>query len=364
MMKSVLKLLLLSPLFLALAAPATAQQKDWKKKWEKTLAAARAEGQLVVATSPNQIRRALLQKRWQKDYPDIKLNLTSVRGSTFLPKLATERKAGKFLWDVWQSGPGSGRRAAKKGYFDPLLPEFILPEVSDPAIWGGWQDAFFDDDRKYLLGTVGDVSSPYYNAKKVSPERIKAEGLKVMLDPQFKGKIVWYDPRRRGPGGNYLSLFDRELGKGGLKKLVVDQAPIFVNDFNKAAETFVRGKAVIVVAGRPEADLKSYIEAGIKMDVRRMGTGANVAYRSTAGSTLAVFTKRPHPNASRVFANWYASKAVQTDMSKATFFNSRRADVPPAVKGSGAIPGQDYVYPQRDGGLTNKLKKQVKKWRP
>jgi len=362
MTKLILKWLILSPIFLTLAQPATAQ--DWKKKWETTLTAARAEGELVVATSPNQIRRQLLQKRWQQDFPDIKLNLTSVRGNTFLPKLATERSAGKFLWDAWQSGPGSARRSAKKGYFDPLLPELFLPEVTDEAVWGGWKDAFFDDDRKYVLGTVSDVSSPYYNAKKLSPDRVKAEGLKLMLDPALKGKIVWYDPRRRGPGGNYLSLFERVLGKAGLKKLVVDQDPIFVNDYHKAAEAFVRGKAYIVIAGKPEADLKEFIKAGIKMDFGQFGTSADVAYRSTAGSTLAVFNKRPHPNAARLFANWYLTKAVQADMAKATFFNSRRSDVSPAVAGSEAMAGQEYVYPQRDEGQTNRLRRQVKKWRP
>jgi len=362
MVKSVCRLLLLCPVLLAFVQPATAQ--DWKKKWEATLLAAKAEGEVVVATSPNQIRRQLLQKLWQQEYPGIKLNLTSVRGSTFFPKLATERKAGKFLWDVWQSGPGSARRAATKGIYDPLVPELILPEVSDPSLWGGWDEAFYDKDRKYVLGTVSDVGTPYYNADKISPERVKAEGLKVMLDPKFKGKIVWYDPRRRGPGGQFLPVIKRELGMDGLKKLVIDQDPTFVNDFNKVAEAMVRGKAVIAMTSRLEATLKKFVEAGIKINVRTFGTGANVAYRGTSGSALAVFNRRPHPNAARVFANWYLTKKIQTQMANALLFNSARTDVPPAVPDSGAIPGQKYVFPQKDAGETDRLRKQVKKWRP
>ena len=363
MVKLVLKLLSLCGMLIALIPPATAQQEDHKKVWEETLAAAKAEREVVVATSPDQVRRQLLQKMWQQEYPDIKLNLTSVGGNSFFPKLATERGAGKFLWDIWQSGPGSARDVTKKGFFDPLVPELVLPEVSDPAIWGGWDEAFYDDEKKFLLGTISDIGTPYYNSDVISPERIEAEGLKVMLDPAFKGKIVWYDPRRNGPGGQFLPVLARELGMEGLKKLVVEQKPIFVSDFNQVAEAMVRGKAVIAMTNKLEAALHKYVEAGIKINIRPFGNSAKVAYLGTSGSSLAVFNARPHPNAARVFVNWYLTKNVQAEIAKAVSFSSSRTDVPPVVPGFERIPGQNYVFPQKDDGEGDRLREQVKKWR-
>ena len=54
------------------------------------------------------------------------------------PGVAIERSAGQYLWDVFDSGPNTGYSAIKAGLLDPLLPELILPEVNDPAVWGGW----------------------------------------------------------------------------------------------------------------------------------------------------------------------------------------------------------------------------------
>jgi ABC-type Fe3+ transport system substrate-binding protein len=344
-------------------SPAHAQTSDWKTQWAETLAAAKKEGEVIVATSPNQLRRDFLLKSWAKDFPDIKLSLTSVRGGNFMARVATEREAGKYLWDVFQSGPSSGIQAAEMGLFDPLRPQFLLPEISDPALWGGWDNAFYDEERKYVIGTIGDVVSPYFNAGKVKQSDIDAQGLKVLLDPQYKGKIIWYDPRLDGAGSLFLPLLDRELGRDGLKRLVVDQDPIFVDNLHAVGEAMVRGKALIGLSGKAGADMKEFLEAGIKLDVRSFGAGPKVGFRATAASALAIFNKSPHPAASKVFINWYMTKPISEGLSKATDFNSRRADVAPADPTSAPTPGGDYIESQRFTKLPE-LRAEVKKWRP
>lgn len=364
-MRSLLKVLVCLALTqLSLTVPrALAQTADWKAQWAETLAAAKKEGEVIVATSPNQLRRDFLLKSWAKDFPDIKLSLTSVRGGNFMARVATEREAGKYLWDVFQSGPSSGIQAAEMGLFDPLLPQFVLPEISDPAIWGGWTNAFYDEERKYVIGTIADVVSPYFNAGKVKQADIDAKGLKVLLDPQFKGKIIWYDPRLDGAGSLFLPLLDRELGRDGLKRLVVDQDPIFVDNLHAVGEALVRGKAVIGLSGKAGADMKEFLEAGIKLDVRSFGAGPNVGFKATAASALAIFNKSPHPAAAKVFINWYMTKPIAEALSKATEFNSRRVDVAPADPSSAPTAGGDYIEAQRFTKLPD-LRAEVKKWRP
>jgi ABC-type glycerol-3-phosphate transport system substrate-binding protein len=342
---------------LSLAAR-SASAADWQERWKESVAAAKEEGAVTVATSPNLLRRDFLLQQWQKDFPDIKLSLTTVRGSSFVPTVATERSAGKFLWDVFQSGPTTAIEAARQGFFDPLQPELILPEVNDPAVWGGWNDAFYDPEKKYVIGLVSDVAAPYYNASLVPPAKVASLGLKILLEPEYKDKIVWYDPRLEGPGSLFLPLLQRVLGSDGLRRLIVDQNPIFVDNLHAAAEAVVRRKALFALSGHADEDLKEFVQAGLSPDVRSFGPSPATAYRSTDGSALALFNHRPHPAAARLFANWYMTKAVSEGVSRATFFDSRRTDLASIDPSNAAQPGGDYVDPQRDAGLET-----LRQWR-
>ena len=344
-------------LLLPAARPAVAEG-DWQENWNSTLAAAKQEGSVTVAASPNLLRRDYLLRQWQTDHPDITLSLTTVRGAAFVPQLATERSAGKFLWDVYQSGPTTAIEAAERGYFDPLRPELILPEVKYPTIWGGWDDAFYDPEKKYVIGLVSDVASPYYNAALIDPATIEAQGLKLLLDPRYKGRIVWYDPRLEGPGSLLLPLLVRELGAEGVRHLMTDQEPLIVDTLRAAAEAMVRNKTAIGLSSQVKEDFKEFFQAGLKPDIRSFGPGPHTAYRSTDGSALALFNRRPHPAAARLFVNWYMTKAVSEGVSRATFYDSRRTDLAPLDPAAAAVPGGDYVDPQRDAGL-----KVLREWR-
>ncbi len=348
-------------ILIALGGVACAQE-DWKQEWEKTLAAAKAEGTVVVGMAPRVDQRNFLQKQWKEDFPDIELSLTMISTSKFIPAINAERQAGKYLWDVWNSGPNRNLVGSK--LVDPLLPELILPEVKDPAIWGGWDNGFYDSERKYDLALANDLESPYYNAKVVSPDVVKAKGLKILLDPAYRGKIVWFDPRITGPGEPYLPFIVKVLGEDGLKKLVVDQEVVFVSSLNEAAQAIVRGKALFAIAGRPQSDLASFYQAGLKLDVRQIGNTPETAYLGTAGSTVAVFNQRPHPNAARIFVNWIASKRVGELLSKATGYDSRRRDVPPIDPNFTVIQGAKYIESQRPENDGHVFMEKVREWRP
>ncbi len=346
---------------IAVAGVARAQE-DWKQRWEKTLAAAKAEGTVIVGMAPRVDQRNFLLKQWKEDFPDIELSLSIINSSKFVAATVAERQSGIYVWDVWNSGPN--RNLVESKLVDPLGPELILPEVNDPQVWGGWDNGFYDIDRKYVLALVNDLESPYYNAAVISPDVAKAQGLKLLLDPAYKGKIVFFDPRMSGPGEPYLPFFKDVLGDDGLRTFIVDQEPVFVSSLNDAAQAIVRGKAVIAIAGRPQSDLAPYIQAGIKLDVRQIGNTPQTAYLGTAGSTVAVFNRRPHPNAARVFVNWIASQRIGALLSKATGYDSRRRDVPPLDPNFAVIPGAKYIESQRPENDGHVVMDKVREWRP
>jgi iron(III) transport system substrate-binding protein len=352
-------------LLASLAGPASAQKPDWQAEWDRTVAAAKQEGAVVVSLSPNISRRDFIVKQWQHDYPDIKISATVVAAS-FVPAIATEYAAGKHLWDVLLNGPNLGSQAIKAGLLDPLRPEFILPENTDESIWGGWKDSFYDTDRTYMLGLVSDLQTFYYDANVISPDKANQLGLKLLLEPEVKGKIVWYDPRAEGPGVAFLVLINNVLGHDALKRIITEQEPVFVHAMNEAASALARGKAVIAFGGNAKENARQYKDAGLPIDWRMLGNAPDKAYRGTGGSAIAVFKDRPHPNAARVFVNWLMSRTISEGLDQAQGYDSRRNDVPPLDPNFAAIPGVQYIYAQRgeNDQLTRQLMAEVKQWRP
>jgi ABC-type glycerol-3-phosphate transport system substrate-binding protein len=132
----------------ALSAHGRALADDWKAEWERTIALAKSEGAVTVSAAANRGRREFITREWKKAFPEIEISYQVVTGSRFVPTVLTERRAGKYVWDVYNSGPPSGYQAIAAGLFDPLHPEFILPEVKDPSVWGGWDQAFYYPEKK------------------------------------------------------------------------------------------------------------------------------------------------------------------------------------------------------------------------
>ena len=327
--------------------PASAQ--DWKAEWRKTVAAAEKEGIVVLNVQPNKRMRSYVQKAWPKAFPKIKLSMSVVPGRQFIARIRTERKAGKYLWDLGFSGAPTGYVLSKTGEVDPFLPVLIDPVTKDPKTWGGWDNAFFDKAKKYVFSVAGFLKAPFYNAKMVPPEKARKMGLKILLDPAYKGKIFWHDPAIRGSGRSFGFVLRSRLGDDGLRKLIVDQKVRFVSGQHQITEALARGTAAIGIGPIVTSLIEPYIKAGVKVDVRPLGNTPDVNEMSTGGSTLYVYNKRPHPNATKVFINWLLSKEIQLGLGKAMRMDSRRQDVAPVARPERTpIKGAKYLESQRE----------------
>jgi hypothetical protein len=75
----------------AWAAPARAQ--DWRRDWDATIAAAKAEGGLAVAAPTGREWREQLLA-FGKLYPEIRLDITPFASRDFWPRYLKEREAG------------------------------------------------------------------------------------------------------------------------------------------------------------------------------------------------------------------------------------------------------------------------------
>lgn len=353
---------------LALAALVMPAAASAQADWNKTVDAARKEGKVIVGGPPSPRLRNLLKQAWAKDFPGIDMTMAVAAPRGFAGKLKLERKAGKYLWDGYISVSSSAMFRVAKEVFDPLPPALILDEVTDPKAWiDGFAAGFNDKGGDRIFAFLNFLSAPWYNAKVIPPERIAKDGLKVMLDPAFKGKIAIDDPRKMSNGARNLTLIRMVLGDKAMKTILVDQQPVFYRSLNDVAEAMARGKAVIAIGANLDFRMDRYKKAGLDVDMRPFGNTAKTAAASSGPATLAIFNRAPHPNAARVFVNWILTKKMQTAITKRFRWNSRRKDVPIATgPARAALPGVKYIYLQKEeaAGLTGKTIGMARKLRP
>ena len=333
--------------------------QDWKAKWQQTIAAAEKEGIVVLNVQTNRNFRNYVQREWPKDFPKIKLSLTNLRTSQFVARIRTERKAGKYLWDAAYAGVSGGLRLYGEGILDPLRDEFILPEVADPKAWGGWNEAFFDKPGKYVLSTQNYLKSPWYNADMIPRDKVAKHGIRLLLDPEYRGKIAWVEPLRASSGQSISLILYNTLGKDGLRKMIVDNKVTFFSKQNDMVDRMARKQFAIAIGPNMIQQTERFRKAGVKLNFRTLGNSPADAESSTGGGSVYVFNKRPHPNAARVFINWVLNKENAAGIAKETGNGTRRTDVEPVDPPERRpIPGATYISTAHERNA-DKLKEAV-----
>ncbi|TAK00711.1 extracellular solute-binding protein, partial [bacterium] len=205
--KDTMELFLATVVFLLLPlTAASAQQKDWEKDWNQTLAAAKKEGSVVVVGSPDPVMRSEIIPKFQARY-GIPVEFLAGRSSEIVARIRTERAAGIYAVDVFLSGPDTTATALyPEKMLDPLKPLLVLPEVVEASKWKKGKPWFIDPEEKFILRPFSSVSSLLFiNTDFVKPEEIRAA--KDLLNPKWKGKISTEDPTTTGAGGNLAARF-------------------------------------------------------------------------------------------------------------------------------------------------------------
>src|SRR5262245_24710164 len=120
----------------------------WQQEWEKTLEAARKEGQVTVYISGYEE----ILPEFQKEYPEIKVVPTTGRGSQIGQKLLAERRAEKYLADVVNAGGVTTyQQLFPAKVFDPIKPALLLPEITDVRKWYQGKHHYYDPENLYMF---------------------------------------------------------------------------------------------------------------------------------------------------------------------------------------------------------------------
>jgi ABC-type Fe3+ transport system substrate-binding protein len=272
---------------------------------QKLIAGAKSEGEVMLysAMIVNQAIRPLADA-FMKKYPFIKVNYWRAESAGIFTKLSAEIRAGKVQADVVE-GTGVGEAAVQAGFAQPYktpMTDLIPERYRDP-------DSLWTPSRISYHG-IG------YNTKLVPPDQVP-KTFEDLLDPRWKGKMVWHLGSSSGADlfvTNLRLKWGDDKTKEYLKKLATQ---------NVTGLTGVSARALVdrVIAG--EFALALNIFAHHPLISAKKGAPASSILMDPAASTVGT-TIVPkgikHPNAAMLLVDFMASKEGQTILARAGYF--------------------------------------------
>ena len=336
--------------------------------WDDTVAAAKKEGELVAVLGGSASRNYRPVFQHFEDKFGIRTVVSTGGGSKQTDRILAERSAGKHEVDIIMVGGTSAvGRLLPNGVIDPITPVLFHPEVVDKSKWLRGRHLYSDPEEEYVFAFSGtaDIAPVLmrFNTDKLPiAEAKKIDSVWTFLDKRFAGQIVALPPTTAGSGGTYfVAAVHPDLGEKYLRRFYDRELNVaFIEDFRQIADGVAKGKYTMAIfvgsAGRdidrlgkqglPVASFTRVIDKPLKERPIVGGSGA--------ANNIMVANQRPHPNAAKLFVNWFLSKEGQTvmqTMSERTPDQTFRTDVTEVGKLDKADmrkPGVEYLTPEHD----------------
>lgn len=279
------------------------------------VAKAEAEGEVVVyATNPEAAELRVLAE-FTKTFPKIKTNYTRLQAGALYAKVNAERQAKTYTVDVMQiSDMGMILDFQKKNgfvhYVSPQMSAYKPEYKSHPEGLWTW-GAIGPAGIAYNPNTVPPDQAPKDWQQAIDPKWTDA--ITVKASTSGLQHVAWFELRRLY-GPEYWKKF-AELKPRGFNSYV-QQYDRLVNQQDKVVHT---------------AQYSGYLEWKKK--------GAPVGFVAPADGLPAtpeswgIVTQGPHPNAARLFVDWFLSDAGQKAMAENLYLHSARHGAAPPPGG-------------------------------
>ncbi len=294
--------------------PAAGRSAEWQKwnteheAWvQTTYAAAKKEGKLTVITGVQTFVDPATEA-FEKKYPGINVEFLIMLTSDRHARIRAERASKKFTLDVVLDASSSYRSVlAPEGH----LTRFLPLSVSEPGV-----KLFLDPlmDKDMFQGGFGlmysaDTSGWMINTNLVPPERMP-KTYKDLLDPYWKGKLVFLDPRIPGHANRQFWAMEKLYGPGYWKQMKSQIA--------KFETQMIAGRSVAggeypffgPVGGEFVVDL---LKEKLPIKFVRPEDGVPIQLGG-----IAVIADGPNPNAAKLFVDFWFSKEGQAVVAAAT----------------------------------------------
>jgi iron(III) transport system substrate-binding protein len=305
-----LKLVVAAVVTLMVGAGASAgETPKWKEEWQRVVEAAKNEGQLSLYGG-QEITHPEILAAFNKEFPFIKITTAAGRAADLMARIVAERRADKYLVDVMASGPNGPRMLYLGKALDPITPAFILPEVADTSKWYGGKHWYADPENQYIFMFEGTIVSTglSYNTKLITAGDIKSYW--DLLTPKWKGRLLAMDPRSSAPPTPVLILYhSADLGLEFVRRLYKETEITLFRDRAQGTNWLATGKFPLCLLCR---DIDKANKQGLPVDEiapDQLKEGGSIG--GGGSSVLVLVNRAPHPNAAKVFINWYLSRQGQ-----------------------------------------------------
>jgi iron(III) transport system substrate-binding protein len=309
-----------------------------QQNWEKTLESAKKEGKVVISIPASAELRKQLEDGFRKRF-DLEVEVFTARGSAAVRKMADEFKAGVRHFDLHIGGSSSAVSGLlDEAILDPIENWLVLTEVKDPKQWWGGH-LWVDRSKKFIYSSLAYLSETiWYNTDLVKPAEIRSYD--DLLNPKWKGKIGFLDPRTPGAGDSNWSFMWETKGEEFLKKLAVHDL-VLGRDQRLLAENLAKGKVAIMI-GLTYYSYLPFVKASLP--IKPLSALKEGTYATGGSGNLAIIRNPPHPNATKVFVNWVLGREGQDLVSRALGQGTRRIDVDTSwLRETGVTAAKDQI---------------------
>ena len=342
------------------AVPTATLAPTFEQEWQELIAAAQAEGRIVIAAggSPSREYRPVVTAFGKKF--GIQVELSTGSGAKTTDRVLAERSFDRYAVDIGLTSVASTRtRLMPAKALDPLPPQFMHPEVLDMSAWSGgryWWADIPEEKFSFIYAVApAETLDLWYNTESISAEEIAT--IKEpwdLLDPKWVGKITsrtWGD---RGRVGTMQTIYDQPgLGMEWINGFFA--MDVRYSDDARLRESWVVEGAFPIGLGDGDLNVALYdlMDAGLPVAQHKVPYPNGVLSAGGSGCCIQLYNRAPNPNAAKLFINWWLSKEGQTavhNVEPRIERQSLREDIPMGNVTADSIrePGRDYLFRDAD----------------
>jgi len=272
---------------LAVAPGRAVAQSGAQSGWDKVVAEAKKEGNVVVYNGTNFKIVRKLADLFQKAY-GITAEVLDGRATEIRERIRTEQAAGRFIGDVNYTGATTAALQAAEGHFEPYGELPLAKTLAEPFI----------ATSIFLPVKAGNF------ALLVNTNLVKEDirSWKDLEDPKWAGKILSDDPRALGGGQVWFEVTYRAFGRGFHEKIAAHK-PVISRVFAESNRRIARGEFPIYLPFNV-SEYQSLKGLPIKAVIPQEG----VPFVALGPVLLK---GAPHPNAARLFMNFLLDPGPQ-----------------------------------------------------
>ena len=341
-------------------SPALAQSSRTagNAEWDRVVEAAKKEGRVVASIPPSPELRKGLEEAFSKRF-GVAMESIPARGGAIIRRIVEESKAGIHYFDLHIGGTESiVKGLLPENVLEPVEPWLILPEVRDAKQWWGGH-IWVDNAKRFIYASSAyQTASLWYNSNLLKAEEIRS--FDDLLNPKWKGKIGLSDPRTPGSGASIWAYMFLIKGEEYLRRLA-GQKLFLTRDLRLLAENLAKERVGIAL-GIGYSEFLPFKKVGLP--VSALPTPKEGLYATGGYGHLTIIKNPPHPDATKVFVNWFLGKEAQEIFSKAMGAPTRRLDVETKwSKDFGVLAAKDGLTLEQFHRMENQSEERIYKVR-